>query len=432
MATDHPLNCLEQLEDHHDWECSTCAEDFHTSTSPPWYTDDKFLVCSQCIRSRFQAAVDSGVDWPARWGGIALDVEHYRNILDDELYNAYIAKAQDKAQEPKPSAHEIPEGLTLGVDIQRCPGCKKLIGLIDGCNHIVCELCMKNFCFICGEEALDDGSNHWAPGGCPRYGLRDSARAIYDNVVDDQEEEEEEEEVLPPWLIVGGDGAAIPTLGITNFNMAMQTSTPETQNVLRRFVDRSRPVLAEEDFRIALRAMGTNHPLSGIPDHDWYSALFVASRRAQHRRFLIILLIIAFESEDLPDQLPPPEKSYYARVPPLSIILNHPLARTFDMGTAESRRQAYRWIATQVTEASVPAEDPPRQGNSALLTNILGADADAMIIAETLDEFDRFHAHRLTDDSVLLHVRGGEPSEDLANYFGDMVDGFEGFFTDDL
>lgn len=207
MATDHPLNCLEQLEDHHDWECSTCAEDFHTSTSPPWYTDDKILVCSECIRSRFEAAVNSGVDWPARRGGIALDVEHYRHILDDELYNAYIAKAQEKAQEPKPSAHEIPEGLTLGVDIQRCPGCKKLIGLIDGCNHIVCELCMKNFCFICGEEALDDGSNHWAPGGCPRYGLRDSARAIYDNVVDDQEtsgeEEEEEEEVLPPWLIVG-------------------------------------------------------------------------------------------------------------------------------------------------------------------------------------------------------------------------------------
>lgn len=314
MATDHPLNCPEQLEDHHDWECSTCAEDFHTSTSPPWYTDDKFLVCSECIRSRFQAAVDSGVDWPARWGGIALDVEHYRHILDDELYNAYIAKSQEKAQEPEPSAHEIPEGLTLGVDIQRCPGCKKLIGLIDGCNHIVCELCMKNFCFICGEEAFDDGSNHWAPGGCPRYGLRDSARAIYDNVVDDQEtsgeeEEEEEEEVLPPWLIVGGDGAAMPTRGITSFNMAMQTSTPETQNVLRRFVDRSRPVLAEEDFRIALRAMGTNHPLSGIPDHDWYSALFVAARRVQHRRFLIILLIIAFESEDLPDQPPPPEPS---------------------------------------------------------------------------------------------------------------------------
>ena len=179
MAAHHVLNCPVHAEPH-DWECFTCCgvykADVDMPTSLPWYERDGSMACYKCIRSRFQEAIDSGVVWPARWGNAYLDVQHYRHILNDELYNAYTAKEQAKAKDP-PSTPVIPDGLTREVDLQTCPNplCKKLICLATGCNHIVCEACLQNFCFICGEEAYA-GTAHWTQD-CPRYNARSAANA---------------------------------------------------------------------------------------------------------------------------------------------------------------------------------------------------------------------------------------------------------------
>jgi hypothetical protein len=117
--------------------------------SLPWHATDGTdnLAWAGCIRSRFQDALKSGIIWPARWVTTFLDPQHYRQILGDELYEAYRAKERVKAAEPPPDTPPIPDGLTRGVEVQICPnpGCKKLIGLRDGCNHIICEACTQNF-----------------------------------------------------------------------------------------------------------------------------------------------------------------------------------------------------------------------------------------------------------------------------------------------
>jgi hypothetical protein len=53
------------------------------------------------------------------------------------------------------------------------------VELSDGCNHMRC-VCRMHFCFICGKP-VRDGEGHWKKeGGCPRFGMKDSKRAIYD------------------------------------------------------------------------------------------------------------------------------------------------------------------------------------------------------------------------------------------------------------
>ena len=72
-------------------------------------------------------------------------------------------------------------GLKKGKEWQVCPNekCKRRVELIDGCNHMRC-VCRVHFCFICGMPVRDE-EGHWKKeGGCPRFGHKDSKRAIYD------------------------------------------------------------------------------------------------------------------------------------------------------------------------------------------------------------------------------------------------------------
>ena len=80
------------------------------------------------------------------------------------------------------------EGLERGKHYQLCPNeeCQAVINLMDGCNHIVCEGCRTNFCYLCGQEAQPD-SGHWTVG-CPRYNRAD------ENPLYDEEEDEDEED----------------------------------------------------------------------------------------------------------------------------------------------------------------------------------------------------------------------------------------------
>jgi hypothetical protein len=166
MAAQHLFNCPVPDEPH-DWKCSACREDFKTDIddleSLPWHATDGTdnLACAGCIRSRFQDALKSGIIWPARWVTTFLEPQHYRQILGDELYEAYKAKERVKAAEPPPDTPPIPDGLTRGVEVQICPnpGCKKLIGLRDGCNHIICEACTR---LVDGVNPMYGTARHFA------------------------------------------------------------------------------------------------------------------------------------------------------------------------------------------------------------------------------------------------------------------------------
>jgi hypothetical protein len=230
MASNHLFEFHAQV-DPHDWECSNCCME-QTSTSPPWCAEDGSQVCAGCIASRFQFALNDATEWPARWGPDNLDVEHYRQTLSDELFDAYMAKAAALAS-AEPREPELPDGCTRGVQVQFCPGCKKIGGLEDGCNHIVCKACHTNFCFLCGKEALDH-SAHWRRGGCTRYGASDSARAIYD----DAEDELDDRPMMAPATFFAAEEAdEVQRIAIHHWNAAMQTSTPATQAILQRIVD---------------------------------------------------------------------------------------------------------------------------------------------------------------------------------------------------
>lgn len=65
--------------------------------------------------------------------------------------------------------------LTRGLDYQLCPECKRPIEQNGGCNHMTCEACTTQFCYVCGLQAVGD-SGHWGLGRCIFIG-RDEARA---------------------------------------------------------------------------------------------------------------------------------------------------------------------------------------------------------------------------------------------------------------
>jgi hypothetical protein len=52
-------------------------------------------------------------------------------------------------------------GLTRGVDWQMCPGCKCRVQHDGGCNHMTCETCRVDFCYVCDCTAADDVGGHW-------------------------------------------------------------------------------------------------------------------------------------------------------------------------------------------------------------------------------------------------------------------------------
>lgn len=79
------------------------------------------------------------------------------------------------------------QGLVRGKDFQRCPSCRLLVTLEDGCNSMVCERpsCQTHFCWICGVEAHHD-SDHWRVGArCPRWNQPNAANARHDQAVQD-------------------------------------------------------------------------------------------------------------------------------------------------------------------------------------------------------------------------------------------------------
>lgn len=84
--------------------------------------------------------------------------------------------------------------LERGKYWQQCPNqdCMRRVELMEACNHIECP-CGTGFCFICGQRA-EDGTDHWAVGGCPRYLQPFDKDAQYDEFDSEGEGEDESSE----------------------------------------------------------------------------------------------------------------------------------------------------------------------------------------------------------------------------------------------
>ncbi|KAH9823694.1 IBR domain, a half RING-finger domain [Teratosphaeria destructans] len=90
------------------------------------------------------------------------------------------AKAEANAEADQSNRFE---GMVRGVDYQLCPKCRIPVQLWDGCNHMECGMCGASFCWICGQEQAED-SDHWLPGGCPRYGAAGAPNAHFDELAE--------------------------------------------------------------------------------------------------------------------------------------------------------------------------------------------------------------------------------------------------------
>jgi hypothetical protein len=114
----------------------------------------KWYTCLRCEESFSTGDV----------GGVEVEIEHECDTRRD-------GEIEERAF----------RGLVKGREWQVCPNemCKRRVELSDGCNHMRC-VCRMHFCFICGKP-VRDGEGHWRKeGGCPRFGQKDSKRAIYD------------------------------------------------------------------------------------------------------------------------------------------------------------------------------------------------------------------------------------------------------------
>jgi hypothetical protein len=54
-----------------------------------------------------------------------------------------------------------------GRDIQTCPRCNVRIEKDLGCNHMTCQNCKYQFCWLCRGEYSDNHFSEWNPMGCP-------------------------------------------------------------------------------------------------------------------------------------------------------------------------------------------------------------------------------------------------------------------------
>ena len=69
------------------------------------------------------------------------------------------------------SAEDCKEWLCDGSEALRAPchGCRSIVELHDGCNHITCVRCGYQFCMLCGESIAGNVLHHYSKGLCTRY-----------------------------------------------------------------------------------------------------------------------------------------------------------------------------------------------------------------------------------------------------------------------
>ena len=74
--------------------------------------------------------------------------------------------------------------LKKGDAFQICPGCSSRIGLLDGCNQIMCTRCSTSFCYLCGKKVADNDGHFDTGMPCSRYNQPGAKNAVWD--IDDR------------------------------------------------------------------------------------------------------------------------------------------------------------------------------------------------------------------------------------------------------
>jgi len=146
------------------WDCVACTEAYTSPPEFPLEDSAQAQFCKHCIVAQFDAALKLDFNRPTSWGTRQLDPQDFASILSRKIL-AELVKKKKEMDALKPQ--DI-NGQQRGKDYQNCPRCRKVIHLIDGCNHVTCQ-CNASFCFRCG-KAADGESDHWNAEGCPRYG----------------------------------------------------------------------------------------------------------------------------------------------------------------------------------------------------------------------------------------------------------------------
>lgn len=105
---------------------------------------------------------------------------------DSEGRDAEIAHHCDPSVEEELRRRAF-EGLKRGRDFQDCPNpvCQHRVELSDGCNCMTCVSCGTQFCYICGQGAIE-GSDHWNYGSsCPKWNQPGARNAQWTDDGDD-------------------------------------------------------------------------------------------------------------------------------------------------------------------------------------------------------------------------------------------------------
>jgi len=50
-----------------------------------------------------------------------------------------------------------------------CPGCQIIVSKTEGCNHMTCEYCKVEFCYLCGVDITDKVDEHFRRGVCNQF-----------------------------------------------------------------------------------------------------------------------------------------------------------------------------------------------------------------------------------------------------------------------
>jgi hypothetical protein len=327
------------------WQCIGCVTDYTKNSPSPWKDGEGFLYCDNCIRGRFELAMNSNHHWPAQWGDRELHIEDFANILFDAefvhqyklVYARHVAEEDARPRDAASLAEEVPDNWELGRQYQRCPVCSKGVQLKEACNHMLCPVpCGTNYCYICGKEVstVELGS-HWARGGCPRNNHPDDANAWHDGEEEvrgdddddaDSDESTDADRDLDSELVFDMWGF-IPYA----WNLTMATANERTRRAMRNILSRHENVPLSNAMRGEIArvhiAMMTYKESHGVDAQRWNE--LVEEHDAGTQEFL-----------------ERPGSDWYRSF--RNGLLEDRAGGVFDMLTGAGRREAYNWVHSRI------------------------------------------------------------------------------------
>lgn len=149
-----------------------------------------------------------------------------------------------------------------GKKFQLCPNCSRPIELTEACHHIACP-CGTEFCYLCGEKALD-GSNHWRAGRCPRYPSQRPRHPVHRMAMNNEEPHDVAERLhgIAPGYAAAPTNAANQAERERELERQYQLD-PERARLAREAMDMLRNMPRPQNFHDdqARAAMRRAHPL---------------------------------------------------------------------------------------------------------------------------------------------------------------------------